>query len=72
MSLLRTDGFASVQAPYAGGELVTRTLVFQGSQLELNLSTGAAGFGRVELQDEAGKPWPGFSMAEPPTASLWT
>ena len=33
---LRLDGFASVHAPYAGGELWTRPLRFAGGQLEIN------------------------------------
>ncbi|MCP5518654.1 MAG: hypothetical protein H7A45_15495 [Verrucomicrobiales bacterium] len=61
---LRTDGFASVNAPYAGGEWVTRPLTFAGRELVLNVSTSAAGGVRVELQDADGKPLPGHSLAE--------
>jgi hypothetical protein len=61
---LRTDGFASVNAPYRGGEFVTKTLTFVGRELVVNLSTGAAGGMRVELQDASGKPLPGFSLAD--------
>ncbi len=61
---LRTDGFASVQAPFRGGEVVTHPLRFSGRRLTLNVSTGAAGSLRVELQDVAGKPLPGFGLAD--------
>jgi hypothetical protein len=61
---LRLDGFASAQAGYAGGELVTRPLRFNGSQLELNYSTSAPGGIRVELQDRSGAPIPGYTLAE--------
>ena len=47
---LRLDGFASAQADYAGGELVTKPLVFQGRALSINFATSAAGGIRVELQ----------------------
>ena len=39
--LLRTDGFASVSAPRAGGEMVTKPLTFTGGTLEINYRTGA-------------------------------
>jgi hypothetical protein len=61
---LRPDGFSSVHAPYAGGEMLTRTLVFSGRELEINYSTSAAGSIRVELQDASGKALPGFTLAD--------
>ena len=61
---LRTDGFVSVRAPYAGGEMQTVPLVFNGDELQLNFATSAAGEIRVELQDEAGKPLPGFTLED--------
>ena len=60
---LRLDGLASVHAGYAGGEVVTKPLQFSGGALELNFATSAAGGVRVELQDEAGKPLPGYELA---------
>jgi hypothetical protein len=53
-----------VNAPYRGGELVTKPLVFQGRQLVLNFATSAAGGLRVELQDREGRPLPGFGLAD--------
>jgi hypothetical protein len=61
---LRLDGFASVYAPITGGTLLTRTLRFTGSRLEINFSTSAGGSLRAELQDEAGRPIPGFTLAD--------
>ena len=61
---LRTDGFASVRAPYAGGEMTTKLLKFTGKELEINYSTAAAGSLKVEIQDEQGRPVPGFSLAD--------
>ena len=59
--VLRTDGFSSVRAPYEGGEMVTRTLRFSGSELVINYATSAAGSLRVEIQDSGGNPIAGFS-----------
>lgn len=61
---LRTDGFVSVNAPYRGGEWVTKPLTFSGRELLLNVATGAAGSVRVELQDASGRPIAGRSLAE--------
>lgn len=64
--VLRTDGFASVNAPLAGGEMRTRPLVFAGNSLVVNISTSAAGSVRVEIQDAAGRTIPGFALDECP------
>lgn len=64
--LLRTDGFASVSAPWAGGEMVTKPLTFAGQELEINYRTGAAGFVRVEIQNPAGRPIPGQTLDDCP------
>jgi hypothetical protein len=63
---LRTDGFISVQAPYAGGELLTKPFTFAGSALEINVATSAAGGVRVELQEPDGRPIPGYALADCP------
>jgi hypothetical protein len=64
--LLRLDGFASVTAPWAGGELLTRPITFEGSTLEINYRTSAAGSLRVEVQTAAGVPLPGLALADCP------
>lgn len=61
---LRTDGFASVHAPYAGGELVTKPLAFSGSRLMINYATSAAGSILVEIQDAQGRPVPGYELGQ--------
>jgi hypothetical protein len=63
---LRMDGFVSVQAPLAGGQLVTRPLVFDGRWLALNFATSAAGGIRVEIQDAAGRPLENFALDDCP------
>ena len=59
---LRLDGFVSVNAPYAGGELVTKPVTFNGDSMVINFSTSAAGFVKVEIQDLDGKPVKGFEL----------
>lgn len=63
---LRIDGFVSVNAPYSGGEFVTRPLTFEGSNLVINYSTSAAGSIRVEVIDANDQPVPGFALDECP------
>ena len=63
---LRLDGFVSANAPWKGGELLTKPLTFKGAKLELNFATSAAGGVRVEIQDADGKPIPGFALADCP------
>lgn len=62
--VLRVDGVASVHAGYAGGELITKPFRFRGRWLEINYSTSAAGSLQIEIQDQAGNPLPGYSLAE--------
>jgi hypothetical protein len=64
--VLRTDGFAAVNTPLAGGEMVTRPLRFTGTELVINYSTSAAGRIRVEIQDADGIPIPGFAADDCP------
>ncbi len=59
---LRTDGFASIRASLAGGELLTRALKFDGRQLVINYSTSGAGSVRVEIQNRQGIPLPGYTL----------
>jgi hypothetical protein len=61
---LRQDGFVSVRANQQGGELLTKPLRFDGPRLNINFSTSAAGSIGVELQDAAGTPIPGFTLAD--------
>ena len=61
---LRLDGFASVNAPFRGGDVITKPLSFSGTQLEINYSTSAAGNIRVELVGEENKPIEGYGVGE--------
>ena len=63
---IRIDGFVSVQARMSGGELLTKPLVFKGTELELNFSTSIAGSIRVEMQTDYGTPIEGFALANCP------
>jgi hypothetical protein len=61
---LRTDGFASLHASYAGGEMITKPFRFEGKVLYLNCATSAAGHIRVELQDASGSALPGYALKD--------
>ncbi len=47
---IRMDGFVSRHATYVPQTLVTKPLTFAGAELELNFSTSARGFLRVEVE----------------------
>jgi hypothetical protein len=63
---MRTDGFASICAPYSGGEMITKPIVIpdrgQTTKLALNFATSAAGSIRVGLIDAAGGEADQFSV----------
>lgn len=61
---LRLDGFVSVHASAAGGELVTPPLTFTGATLSLNFATSAVGSVRVEIQSAEGERLRGFSLRD--------
>jgi hypothetical protein len=63
---LRLDGFVSVHALMEGGGFITKPFRFQGKELSINFSTSAFGSIRVELQDQDGRPLPGFSLEDCP------
>lgn len=63
---IRTDGFVSAYAPMAGGEIVTKPMVFDGGNLALNFATSGAGSVQVELQEPDGTPIPGYALADCP------
>ena len=63
---LRLDGFVSIHAGYPGGDLVTKPLVFDGSDLVINHATSAAGFVKVQIEDEAGRALDGFRLEQCP------
>lgn len=61
---LPLDRFVSINAPYSGGDLLTKPLRFAGNTLVINYSTSAAGSIRVELLDAGGRTIPGFGTQE--------
>ena len=62
---LRTDGFVSVDGPYSGwGEFITKPLIFQGKELELNYKTSGGGVIQVEIQDVKGRKQDGFWLED--------
>jgi hypothetical protein len=48
------------------GQMVTHPLRFDGKSLVVNYSTSAGGILKVEMQDAAGQPLPGFALADCP------
>lgn len=60
---LRVDGYVSLDAENDAGTLTTKPMRFDGKALTVNL-VAPRGALRAELQDEAGKPLPGFSLAD--------
>ncbi|MSU65456.1 MAG: hypothetical protein EXS38_04980 [Opitutus sp.] len=62
--VLPLDRFASVHAAMSGGEFTTHPLTFSGRSLFLNYSTSVSGSIRVEIQDAAGRPIPGFTLVD--------
>ncbi|TDF98805.1 glycosyl hydrolase family 32 [Paenibacillus piri] len=63
LAVLRRDGFASMDAPQGGGELMTRLIRFDGSYLFVNANT-KDGELRVELLDESGHAVDGYTMED--------
>ena len=60
--VLPKDRFTCVEADYTCGEFTTPPLRFDGKTLQLNIETSAVGLARVEIQDENGKPLPGYAL----------
>ena len=61
--VMRTDGFASVNAPYGGGEMM-KPITFDGRRLAINFATSAAGSVWIELQHADGPPIQGFARED--------
>ncbi|MEE2657681.1 MAG: hypothetical protein VX733_04195 [Candidatus Latescibacterota bacterium] len=62
--LIRPWGLASLSAGAGGGQVLTELLMCEGGALRLNYSTSAAGSIRVEIQDSAGTPIPGYRLQD--------
>lgn len=61
---LRTDGFVSRSAGYAGASLITKPFSFIGDSLKINFETSAAGSVRVQILDGEGHSLEGFDSGE--------
>ena len=61
VAFLRRDGFASLEAGAAGGEILTRPITFTGSHLFVNVDA-PQGQLRAELTDESGGPLAPFTL----------
>ena len=59
---LRIDGFASLRAPFAGGRMLTRPLVFDRRTLSINYATSSRGSLRVQFETPEHEPVKGFAM----------
>ena len=62
----RIDGFVSLHASLAGGEVLTKPLVFEGAELLVNFSTSAAGRLQVQVEGLEGQPAAGFAFSDCP------
>ena len=62
--VLRIDGLTSLNAPYSGGQMVTKPFIFKGEQLDINYSTSAAGHIAIEIQNADGTPIPNFTLKD--------
>jgi hypothetical protein len=62
----RLDGFVSLRASFAGGEILTKPLIFEGDRLIVNFSTSAAGGMQVQLEAPDGRPAAGFAFSDCP------
>lgn len=63
----RVDGFVSAHASDKGGEIATRLISFDGSNLFINFSTSEAGSVRVEVQDNLGNPLESYALDDSET-----
>lgn len=59
---LRIDGFMALSAGGCGHETVTKPFIFDGSRMEINVSTSARGFMKVEMQEISGERIDGFDF----------
>ncbi len=63
---IRIDGFVSAYAPYRGGEIITKPLIFHGNYMVINFATSAQGSVQVEILDVNGQPIPGLDLVNSP------
>ncbi|NLJ41166.1 MAG: hypothetical protein GX352_06110 [Clostridiales bacterium] len=61
---IRPDGFMSLYADGKGHETSTKTFVFEGNSLTLNVSTTIIGGMKIEFQDISGNTIEGYSLSD--------
>jgi hypothetical protein len=64
LATIRRNGFTSINSGPNGGTFTTRPFEFDGNRLTINAATTATGSVRVEIQNAAGQPRPGFTLAD--------
>ncbi|HEX8912983.1 MAG TPA: hypothetical protein VF796_11535 [Humisphaera sp.] len=64
LAVMRRDGFASMDAPPAGGTLTTRPVRFTGGHLFVNATVPPGGGLTAEVIGDDGKPLPGLTAAQ--------
>jgi len=64
LAVLRRDGFVSLDAGDAGGELITRPFTATGGQLLLNVDVHEGGAVQVEVLGDDAKPLEGLGLAD--------
>ncbi|MFW6039149.1 MAG: glycosyl hydrolase family 32, partial [bacterium] len=64
LAKLRRDGFASFEAGVHSGKLTTRHVVFQGTELFVNVNTKGGQFRAEVLDGETGQPLPGLAFTD--------
>ena len=64
LATIRRDGFVSLNAGARRASITTKPLQFQGNRLAINAVTAPTGSVRVEIQNAAGQPFSGFTLAD--------
>ncbi|MEE3371515.1 MAG: hypothetical protein VX346_19440 [Planctomycetota bacterium] len=64
LATIRRDGFISLHAGARSVSVTTKALCFRGNTLTINAITAPTGDLRAEMQDAAGKPFSGFTLAD--------
>ena len=59
---LRLDGFVSLRAPFAGGQMLTKPFTFDGNKLSINYATSSRGHIRLQFETPEGQPIEGFAL----------
>ncbi|HJN08656.1 MAG TPA: hypothetical protein QF564_08180 [Pirellulaceae bacterium] len=64
LATIRRDGFVSLNAGAQRASITTKPVQFQGNRLAINAVTAPTGSARVEIQNAAGQPFSGFTLAD--------